>query len=336
MKKTSQFAAFILAVLLLNNCKKEAVIPVQAYTTESELEAGGGKANNAVFNDVVYGRNTDWLGKATDLKLDIYLPVPEVTKNKFPLIVYMHGGGFLTGDKRTSQDDCEILNANGFIAATINYRLGRDQKNNACAEDPDLTSEACYRAIQDLRASIRYLVANAGKYGIDTRWIFIEGASAGAATCLEAAYITQDSADYYFSNSSKKLGLLNNAGNNLPDNYTIRGIASMWGALYSQYIITRENAIPTIFFHGELDDIMPWNIGHFYNCDNLAVDYGSKPIYERLTSFNVPAVAHIDPQGSHGVYDKQFCEENIACFFNSIIRGQTQKGWYTTPVSNCR
>ncbi|HRI21459.1 MAG TPA: carboxylesterase family protein, partial [Panacibacter sp.] len=274
--------------------------------------------------------------KMTDLTLDIYLPDAPVKNKKLPLVICVHSGGFVSGDKKAFETECRMLNAKGFIAASVNYRLGRDDNKNPCLSSLPETLSSVYRAVQDLRAATRYLAANATAYGIDTGWIFYEGASAGAATCLETAYLTQDSADYYFHGSKNNLGLLKNGSNALPENYKIRGIASMWGALYSEYIITEENAIPSIFFHGELDEIIPWDIGHFYSCDNMPADFGSKALYERLTSMGVPSVAHIDTKGRHGVYDKQFCQDNIACFFESLMKGQPQKGWYTTPVSNCR
>lgn len=65
-------------------------------------------------------------------------------------------------------------------AATINYRLGRDQSN----KDDQIV--ASYRAQQDAIAAMRFIVNNANIARIDTNWLFIGGSSAGAVTLLLA------------------------------------------------------------------------------------------------------------------------------------------------------
>ena len=239
--KTSfkHLTAAFLAVIAVYSCKREITSP--AITNQATSSSTAVIINNAVFKDLVYGTNTDSLGEKLDLTLDLYLCSPRVIKQKFPLVVYVHAGGFYKGDKIFTQTNCELLNSYGFISATINYRLGREiDSNNICSSDVNLLNEAHYRAIQDLRAALRYLVANAYQYGIDTHQIFIEGESAGACICLEAAYLTQDSANYYFPGASVNFGNLNDADNNLKTKYAIKGIASKWGAVYSQYIINSQ------------------------------------------------------------------------------------------------
>ena len=197
--------------------------------------------------------------------------------------------------------------------------------------------EAFYRSQQDARASIRFLISNANKYSIDTNWIFIEGSSAGAGIALGLAYDTQAALDKYLPGMSDSLGLLNTSGNSLKNTYSFKGIGSMWGSLlFSSDVITSSNAIPTIFFHGELDSVVPWDTGYLYSCSKFSFNYGSKSLYDRLISFGVPAVAHIDPLAGHGIYTSQFNQENIACFFNGLMTKRPQSGYYTTQVSNCQ
>lgn len=93
-------------------------------------------------------------------KLDLY--VPKDAKN-MPLIVWIHGGGWLDGSK----DRCPALPFldHGFAVASINYRL---------------SSHAVFPAqIQDCKAAIRWLRANAAAHGIDANRIGVWGASAG-------------------------------------------------------------------------------------------------------------------------------------------------------------
>ena len=75
-------------------------------------------ANKNFIVDITYGTNKDWKGKKEDLKLDIYKPSNADNEKKFPLIVYMHGGGFFTGDKSAEYDRCLMLADSGFVSLT--------------------------------------------------------------------------------------------------------------------------------------------------------------------------------------------------------------------------
>jgi acetyl esterase/lipase len=103
------------------------------------------------------------------LALDLYwLDKPGGAANAaggrpLPLIVWIHGGGWESGDK----NNCPALFMvpKGFAAASIQYRL---------------TDTACFPAqIHDCKGAIRWLRANAGKYNIDPNRIGVWGSSAG-------------------------------------------------------------------------------------------------------------------------------------------------------------
>jgi len=107
-------------------------------------------------------------------KLDIYQP--KKIKKSAPVIVYIHGGAFKFGDKAGFMDLASIKKMvdAGFIVASINYRL---------------SNEAIFPAqIQDVKAAIRFLRANAAKYKINADKVFSWGGSAGG--CLSALAAT--------------------------------------------------------------------------------------------------------------------------------------------------
>lgn len=100
-------------------------------------------------------------------KLDLYLPKTvegqSAANAKRPLIVWVHGGAWLEGNK----DGCPAVRftSDGYAVASINYRLSQ---------------HAIFPAqIQDCKAAIRWLRANADKHGIDPNRIGVWGASAG-------------------------------------------------------------------------------------------------------------------------------------------------------------
>src|SRR5262245_51682390 len=108
--------------------------------------------------DIVYGRV-----HGAGLLADIAYPE---SKESLPAIISVHGGRWVGGHKRdASTIKVEQWAGFGFFAMSIDYRL-RD-----CSPAP-----ACY---QDLQCAIRFVHANADKYNIDTKRIFLIGQSAG-------------------------------------------------------------------------------------------------------------------------------------------------------------
>jgi acetyl esterase/lipase len=94
-------------------------------------------------------------------QLDIYKPTQ--AGKPLPLVVWIHGGGWRQGNK----EGCPALYlaTNGFVVASLNYRLSQEAKFPA--------------QIQDCKAAIRWLRAHAAEYQIDPNRIGVWGASAG-------------------------------------------------------------------------------------------------------------------------------------------------------------
>jgi acetyl esterase/lipase len=94
-------------------------------------------------------------------RLDLYLP--EKAESRLPLIVWIHGGGWQAGSKEACPT--VYLAAKGYAVASINYRLSQ---------------HAAYPAqIEDCKAAIRWLRANAAKYHLDPDRVGVWGGSAG-------------------------------------------------------------------------------------------------------------------------------------------------------------
>lgn len=94
-------------------------------------------------------------------KLDLYLPEGE---GPFPLIINVHGGGFMMGDK-SNPAEADTFLANGYAVASVDYRL---------------SGEALAPAqIQDIKAAVRWLRANAQQYNLDPARFAAFGQSAG-------------------------------------------------------------------------------------------------------------------------------------------------------------
>jgi acetyl esterase/lipase len=107
-------------------------------------------------------RNLEYVPGGHDRnRLDLYLP--EEAASPLPVIVWVHGGGWQGGSKENSP--AARFATRGFAVASINYRFSQ---------------HAVFPAqIEDCKAAIRWLRANARAYGLDKDHIGVWGASAG-------------------------------------------------------------------------------------------------------------------------------------------------------------
>lgn len=122
------------------------------------------------FDDILYGSDSRWQ------VLDVYRP-KDKKGEKLPVIVSIHGGAWVYGDKERYQYYCMSLAERGFAVVNFTYRLAPDFKYPCCIEDANLVFE--------------WVLANGKEYGFDTDNIFAVGDSAGAhILSLYAAILT--------------------------------------------------------------------------------------------------------------------------------------------------
>ena len=131
-------------------------------TATSCAQPGPGAKNQDIKNkflDIAYA------DKSKAEKLDIYLP--NEGKGPFPVIIFIHGGAFMFGDKADDQVNPALEGVKrGYAVVSVNYRM---------------SGEAVFpAAIQDVKAAIRFVRANAAKYHLDPKRIASFGNSAGA------------------------------------------------------------------------------------------------------------------------------------------------------------
>jgi acetyl esterase/lipase len=109
------------------------------------------------YDDIVYGENARWQ------TLDVYRP--RQAEGKLPVIISVHGGGWVYGDKERYQYYCMDLAQRGFAVINFTYRLAPKYKYPAQLED------TC--------KVFRWVSDNADKYDFDMDALFAVGDSAG-------------------------------------------------------------------------------------------------------------------------------------------------------------
>lgn len=126
-------------------------------------------AEPAIPDDVLFERGIEF-SRANEQSLQLNLARPKSGNGPFPAIVCIHGGGFRAGTREGYDALCLRLAQQGYVAATITYRLAPTNPFPA--------------AIHDSKAAVRWLRANAARYRIDPARIGATGGSAGGHLAL--------------------------------------------------------------------------------------------------------------------------------------------------------
>lgn len=129
-------------------------------------------------NDVTYGKGGD-----EELKLDVYRPQSQSSSLR-PAVIIVHGGAWRAGDKSEGKDLGNALAKMGVVAFSINYRLATENGNHWPVQ------------LDDTQRAVRWIRANAAKYGIDPERLGALGGSAGGhlVACL-GTMDTRDNSD---------------------------------------------------------------------------------------------------------------------------------------------
>lgn len=148
----------------------------KTFTTGDDIRDAGLKTPEDIIriDNVIYGENSMWQ------LLDLYRP-KAAGNSMLPVIVSVHGGAWVYGDKERYQYYCMSLAQKGFAVVNFTYRLAPEYKYPAPLEDTNLV--------------FSWVMKNAEKYSMDTDEIFAVGDSAGAhilslyaAVCANSAY----------------------------------------------------------------------------------------------------------------------------------------------------
>ena len=122
-----------------------------------------------IYKDISYG------DKESN-KFDLYVP-KDNSKENYGLVVYLHAGGFTTGDKSDDKQILQWLCSKGYVTAGINYTLRTDE-NNA----------SVYSQSIEIKEAIPVVVEEAKKLGYNLDEMVISGGSAGGTLAMLYAY----------------------------------------------------------------------------------------------------------------------------------------------------
>ncbi len=295
--KSIQTLLVVLSFLITSN--------IQAQTTNCQSERYKEQvfSNIRVTTDITYGSAQNVLGFNQSLELDFYEPaITDEYLTKRPLVVMFFGGAYTLGSKQDADITawCDSLARYGYACAAVEYRL--DNAPNLAL--PGRPVRAAYRAIQDGRAAIRFLLEDPNGFGfnIDPDHIYTGGESAGAITAIHIAYMEESERppDTFSGFLLSDQGCIDCSGNSYVQPFSIAGVIDLWGAVLDlSYIDAAEN-IPMVIIHGTDDFIVPYTSGTPFNLPLFPTMFGAVPMDADMTAkgichqfFPYPGEGHV-------------------------------------------
>ena len=216
------------------------------------------------------------------LKMDVYFPD---SGGPWPTLVYVHGGGWMHGDKAEAVMFAKGMTAQGYLVASLNYRL------YPAGKFPNM--------IEDVKCAIRSLRAHAGEYNLDPNRIAAIGPSAGGHL-VSLLGTSDESAGWdvgeHLDQSSRVQAVIAMAPvTDLTQKFPNADIETMRQVGFGEHNVLQASPIshvtaddpPFLLIHGERDTLVPYE--------------QSQLMYDRLVQTNVPAQLVIVQNGNHSL-----------------------------------
>lgn len=319
---------FTSAVALVLSCLSAQSLGQVAPTAKAATKAAAGNAGQALPAGVTAERDIAYVPNGDPAqKLDIYFP-SKAPEKPLPLIVWIHGGGWRAGSKV----GCPAVNfvPDGYIAASVEYRFSQ---------------KAVFPAqIQDCKAAIRFLRANAAKYHIDPNHVAVWGASAGGhlvallgttgdskafapiggnedqSDRVQAVCDWFGPADFHTVMDQAKADATPSVikWNTPADPYSgLIGVElgkdqAKEDAVSPAHYVSKESA-PTLIMHGDADSLVPFA--------------QSQEFAEKLKAAGVEVIVQRFPKSGHGgpAFTLPKVKEMIKAFFDKELKGANVK-----------
>ncbi len=242
-----------------------------------------------VYTDIAYG-------DSEANKFDLYVP-SDKTKETYGLVVYLHAGGFTTGDKLDDAEMLQWLCSKGYVAAGINYTL-RDEEH---------PKASVYSQSMEIKSSIPTIVAEAKKLGYNLDSMAISGGSAGGTLAMLYAYRDAEESPIPVKMLFEAVG----PSSFYPEDWSVYGLDQNTEAAAGLFSIMGGTEITADMFGSEI------------------YEEAIKPIsaYRWVNERSVPTVA------AYGVYDKVCPFDTVKHLINALEKNDVTHEYIEFPHS---
>ncbi len=115
-------------------------------------------------------------GEST-LNVNVFTPAPGDPDARLPVLVYIHGGGYVSGSPASAWYDGVSFNRDGIVTVTVSYRLGFDGFGHIAGAPSN-------RGVRDWLAALEWVQREIASFGGDPGRVTIAGQSAGGGAVL--------------------------------------------------------------------------------------------------------------------------------------------------------
>ncbi len=289
MRSTTLYAV-VMAIFAIT-----VAAPGSAHAQLSDTESWASHLSNTyrVVPNVTYG-----VANNRENNVDLYLP--RETDGPTPVLMYIHGGGWVGGSKEANVLRLLPWLERGWAVVNVQYRLGQVSLAPA--------------AVEDCLCALRWVIANAEDYNIDPDRIVVTGNSAGGHLALTTGMIPASSGLDRQCPGSGELSvaaIINWYGitdvGDLLDGENVKSYAVRWmGSMPDRFEIAervspltyvRVGLPPVLTIHGDADPVVPYQ--------------HAVRLHEELGQAGVSSELHTVPGGRHGGFSR---DETIAIF----------------------
>lgn len=263
---------------------------------KGEFKVNWNDSVGRVYTNIAYGED-----EAN--KFDLYVPA-DASRDSYGLVVYLHAGGFTSGDKSGDTKMLTWLCSKGYVTAGINYTLFGDKHPDA----------SVYSQSMEIKDSIPYVIAEAEKLGYHIDEMAISGGSAGGCLALLYAYRDAETSPVPVKMVFEAVG----PSSFYPEDWKCYGLDSgseksdaaareMFGAMagkeikaefgtpeyneeikdISALLWINENTVPTLVAYGKYDKVQPYE--------------GSQRLLKALKDNHVPYDYYLFEHSGHGL-----------------------------------
>jgi hypothetical protein len=250
-----------------------------------------------------------------ELQLEKYVDNSLTYNGKRPVMIYVHGGGFVIGNRINALQIkyCKQFTNRGFVSFSLDYRQGLKDKQNPPAQNDIL--DAVSMAVEDLIDATAFIIQNAEKWNIDTDKIIISGGSAGAITCLTTEY---------------EICTKGKFTERLPGDFNYAGLISHAGCVITSQDTLKwnKNVCPMLLMHGTVDQLVPFNKSVFPG----ALYAGSNYIHKQFLYLKIPHWLYEEVGADHIVAIKplQHNLNEANTFIEKFVMNEKHTSVYTS------
>lgn len=242
-----------------------------------------------------------------DIKGDLFVPDSEAP---YPIVVSVHGGGFVRGDKSDMTSKCRRLAEAGYLVFNVNYRT--------------LSMGVAFpEFVKDVHTAVKWITAHGAEYGGDPEKMGIMGVSAGSYISSIVAVTTdnkkfQHKSDPDVSNDIDVLvAFYGHHDMEILDDVQRQTARLIFGGKISDKALQmaspayyKENYVPSIFFHNEIDPLVPVE--------------QSRSMNAHLKEAGVPAYYYEFPEKAHDLLrdDEKWAVSVAIDFLDKYLKGK--------------